>query len=112
MKKEIDGIVYDTEKMSELCGRYPIYGRGMYSTMYLLVGPGGAGDHRFFLESGVCDADECRDLDEDLEEMDLDEAKEYFKENAENSYGLDVVDDLDELIALWKDVFGEDIKEW
>ena len=39
-------------------------------------------------------------------------AKEFMKEYLEMSAGLDAVDDLDELIKIWDDIFGEDITEW
>lgn len=103
MVKEIDGIVYDTDRMEEICSHYPMWGMGAYSVLYK---DGGV----FFIESGVCD--DCEYWEESLRVVSVDEAKDYIKEFGELSWGLDIVDDLDELIKMWKDIFGEDITEW
>lgn len=108
MKKEIEGIVYDTENMYEVCSNWPMWGRGSYSVLYREEKDKGA----FVCECGFCDMDECEDLESNLIVFSVDEAKEYVKENAENSLGLNIVDDLDELLKFWKEVFGEDINEW
>ena len=110
MTKEIDGIVYDTEKMYEICSNLPMWGRGTYSVLYREEKDKGA----FIYEFGVCDMDGCMDIDieSDMRVMSVDEAKDYVKENAENSLGLNIIDDLDELFKFWKEIFGEDITEW
>ena len=108
MIKEIDGIVYDTEKMYEICSCFPMWGSGEYSILYREEKDKGA----FIYEFGVCDMDECEDIESDMMVMSVDEAKEYVKENAENSLGLDIVEDLDELLEFWKEIFGEEINEW
>ena len=42
----------------------------------------------------------------------MDKGKDNVKENAEGSLGLDRIEDLDELLGFWKEIFGEDITEW
>ena len=108
MKKEIDGIVYDTEKMYEICSYWPMWGRGCYSILYREEKDKGA----FIYEYGICDMDECRDIESDMMVISMDDAKSYVKENAESSLGLDIDGDLDELLKFWKEIFGEDINEW
>lgn len=108
MKKEIDGIVYDTEKMYEICSYWPMWGRGNYSILYREEKDKGA----FIYEYGICDMDEYRNIDSDMMVISVDDAKYYVKENAENSLGLNIIDDLDELLKFWKEIFGENITEW
>ena len=108
MTKEIDGIVYDTEKMYEICSYWHMWGRGNYSVLYREEKDKGT----FIYEFGVCDMDEGMNIESDIRIMSVDEAKDYVKENAENSLGLNIIDDLDELFKFWKEIFGEDITEW
>ena len=108
MTKEINGIVYDTEKMYEICSYWPMYGRGSYSILYREEKDKGT----FIYEYGICDMDESQDIDSDMMVISVDDAKNYVKENAENSLGLNIIDDLDELFKFWKEIFGEDITEW
>ena len=108
MIKEIDGIVYDTEKMYEICSYWPMWGIRNYSVLYREENDKGA----FIYEFGVCHMDKGMNIASDMRIMSADEAKEYGKENAENSLGLNIIDGLDELFKFWKEIFGEDITEW
>ena len=108
MTKEIDGVLYDTEKMYEICSYWPMWGRGNYSILYREEKDKGT----FIYEFGICDMDEGMDIKTDMRVMSVDEAKDYVKENAEGSLGLDRIEDLDELLGFWKEIFGEDITEW
>ena len=108
MTKEIDGVLYDTEKMYEICSYWPMWGIRNYSVLYREEKDKGA----FIYEFGVYDMDEGMNIESDMRIMSVDEAKDYVKENAENSLGLNIIDDLDELFKFWKEIFGEDITEW
>lgn len=108
MIKEIDGVLYDTEKMYEICSYWPMWGRRNYSVLYREEEDKGT----FIYEFGVYDVDEGMYIETDMRVMSVDEAKDYVKENAENSLGLNNIDDLDELLKFWKEIFGEEINEW
>ena len=88
-----------------ICSYWPMWGRGTYSILYKTK------DGKFISEEGISD-DGLEEEILECKEVDVDFAKEFMKEYLEMSAGLDAVDDLDELIKIWKDIFGEDITEW
>ena len=88
-----------------ICSYWPMWGRGGYGILYKTK------DGKFISEEGISD-DGLEEEILECKEVDVDFAKEYVKEYLEMSAGLDAVDDLDELIKIWKDIFGEDITEW
>lgn len=101
--KIINQYHIDTD-MDCVCSHWPMWGRGTYSILYKTK------DGVFVYETGISDDDSEEVLD--CREMTLDEAKSYVRDYLELSAGVDAVDDLDEIIRLWKEIFGEDIKEW
>lgn len=104
MVKEIEGIVYDTDNMEEICSHFPMWGMGVYSILYK------DSQGVFFIESGVCDDSEY--WEESLRVVSVDDAKDYVKDFGEMSWGLGIEDNLDDLISEWKRIFDEDITEW
>ena len=105
MVKEIDGVVYDTEQLDgyEICSHWPMFGRGGYGILYKK-------DGEFLYESGVCDEESFWEMD--LMKMTEQETKDYVKDYGEDCWGLNIEDELDELIKKWKEIFGEEITEW
>lgn len=102
--KIIDQYNIDTDN-DYVCSHWPMWGRGTYSVLYKTK------DGKFISEEGISD-DGVEEEIWKCEEISVDEAKEYIKDYLELSVGLNAVDDLDELIKIWKDIFGEDITEW
>lgn len=89
----------------QICSHWPMWGRGTYSILYKTK------TGEFIYEMGVSE-DGLEEEIWEFKKVDVDWAKEYIKDYLENSAGLDPIDDLDELFKIWKDIFGEDIKEW
>ena len=87
-----------------ICSHWPFWGRGTYSILYKK-------DGKFIYEEGISD-DGVEEEILECKEVDVDWAKQYVKDYLELSAGLDPIDDLDELIRIWKDIFDEDIDEW
>ena len=88
-----------------VCSYWPFWGRGTYSILYKTV------DGLFIYEEGISD----EGVEEEIwkcEEISVDKAKEYIRDYLDVAAGLDPVEDLDELIRIWKDIFGEDIEVW
>lgn len=88
-----------------VCSHWPMWGRGTYGILYKTK------DGVFVYETGISD-EGCEEEVLDCREFTVDEAKDYVRDYLELSAGVDAEDDLDEIIRLWKEIFGEDIKEW
>lgn len=88
-----------------VCSNWPFWGRGTYSILYKNK------EGKFIYEEGISD-DGVEEEIWKCEEISVDEAKEYIKDYLELSAGLDPLEDLDELIRIWKDIFDEDIDRW
>ena len=65
MTKEIDGIVYDTEKMYEICSYWPMWGIRNYSILYREEKDEGT----FIYEFGLGEMDEGMDIEIDMRVM-------------------------------------------
>lgn len=88
-----------------ICSHWPMWGRGTYSILYKTQ------SGEFIYEEGIS----YEGVEEEILEfkkVDKSKAKEYIKDYLEESAGLDPVEDLDELIRIWKEIFGENIDRW
>lgn len=89
----------------QVCSYWPFWGRGTYSILYKTQGG------EFIYEEGISDEGVEEEIFE-FKKVDVEWAKQYVKDYLELSAGLDPVEDLDELLRMWKEIFGEDIDRW